>query len=151
MTIAQGLQELLGVITTVLSRAQVPTTRMLVDEKGLGKPPAFSGKREDFHVESKNVENCVSGVFPNVRGAVAFAVQTQAEITAAAVALGALEIDDGTAAEMDGQLFRVLSTLTDGESSDVNTSAGGDRGIDSWRELRERWDPYVAGRARRLL
>ena len=32
---AQGLAELPGAITTVLSRSQAPTRRMLVDPKGL--------------------------------------------------------------------------------------------------------------------
>ena len=40
--IAQGLAELPGAITTVLSRSQAPMRRMLVDPKGLGKPPVFS-------------------------------------------------------------------------------------------------------------
>ena len=58
------------------------------------KPPVLSG-REDFYVWVKKVENYVSGAFPNVRGALAFAVESQDVITAAAVAL-----------EMDAQLFR---------------------------------------------
>ena len=37
--IAQGLAELPGAITTVLSRSRAPMGRMLVDPKGLGKPP----------------------------------------------------------------------------------------------------------------
>ena len=65
--IAQGLAELLGAITTVLSRSQAPMRRMLVDQKGLGNPPMFSGKEEHFYVWTKKVENYVSGVFPNVR------------------------------------------------------------------------------------
>ena len=48
--IAQGLAELPGAITTVLSRSQAPTRRMLVDPKGLGKPPMFSGKEAHFYV-----------------------------------------------------------------------------------------------------
>ena len=51
--IAQGLPELRGAITTVLSRAQAPTRRMLVDQKGLGKPPVFWGREEDFYVWAK--------------------------------------------------------------------------------------------------
>ena len=35
--IAQGLAELPGATTTVMNRAQAPTKRMLVDQKGLGK------------------------------------------------------------------------------------------------------------------
>ena len=83
--IAQGLAELLGVITTVLNRSQAPTRRMLVDPKGLGKPPVFSGREEDFHIWAKKVENHVSGVFPNVRGALAFAAESQEVVTAATV------------------------------------------------------------------
>ena len=73
--IAQGLAELPGAITTVLSGSQAPTKRMLVDPTGLGKPPVFSGGEEDFYVWTKNIENYVSGVFPNVRGALAFAAE----------------------------------------------------------------------------
>ena len=50
-------------------------------------------------------------------------------------ALGVLDLDDETSAEMDGQLFGVLSALADGESVDVVTSAGGARGFESWRKL----------------
>ena len=46
--IAQGLAVLLGAITIVLSRSQAPTRRMLVDPKGLGKPPVFLGREVDF-------------------------------------------------------------------------------------------------------
>ena len=136
--IAQGLAELSGAITTVLNRAQAPTRRMLVDQKGLGKPPVFSGREED-----------VSGVFPNVRGALTFAVESQGAVTATSVALGMPELELST--EIDGQLFIVLSALTDGESFDVVMSAGGDHGFERWRKLHRRWDPYTAGRARSLL
>ena len=46
--IAQGPAELLAAITTVLSRSQAPMRRMLVDPKGFGKPPVFSGIEEHF-------------------------------------------------------------------------------------------------------
>ena len=72
-------------------------------------------------------------------------------VTAAAVALGVLELKDETSAEIDGQLFIVVSALTDGESFDVVTSAGGDRCFESWRKLHKRLGPYEAGRARYLL
>ena len=35
---------------------------MLVDQKGLGKPPVFSCREEEFYVRAKKVENYVSGV-----------------------------------------------------------------------------------------
>ena len=117
--IAQGLAELLGAITTVLNRSQAPTRRMLVAPKGLGKPPVFSGREEDFSVWAKKVENYVSGVFPNVRGALSFAVESQDAITATAVSLGVPELEAEMSTEIDGQLFTVLTALTDGESFDV--------------------------------
>ena len=142
--IAQGLAELLGAITTVLNRAQAPTRRMLADQKGLGKPPIFSGREEDFYVWNKKVENYVSGVFPNVRGALAFAAESQDAVTATSVALGVPELEAELSTEIDGQLFIVLSAFTDGESFDVVMSAGGDHGFGSWRKLHGRWNPYTA-------
>ena len=106
--IAQGLAELPGAITTVLSRAQAPTRRMLVDQKGLGKPPVFSGREEDFHVWAKKVENYVLGVFPNVRGALTFAAESQDVVAAATVAFGVPELEAEMSTEIDGQLFVVL-------------------------------------------
>ena len=121
---AQGLAELPGPITTVLSRSHAPTRRMLVDPKGLGKPPMFSGREEDFNVWTKKIGNYVSGVFPNVRGALAFASESQDVVTGATVAIGVPELGVETSAEIDVQLFVVLSALTEGESVDIVMPAG---------------------------
>ena len=149
--IAQGLAELPGAITTVPSRSQAPMRRMLVDPKGLGKPPMFSGREEHFYVWTKKIENYVSGVFPNVRDAVAFAAESQDVVAAATVAIGVPELGVDTSAEIDVQFFLVLSALTEGESFDIVMSAGGDHGFESWRKLHGRWNPYTAARARSLL
>ena len=90
----------------------------------------FSGKEDDFFVRAKTVENYVSGVFPNVRGALSFAMESQ-DVVTAAVALGVPELDAETSAEIDGQLFIVLSALTDGESFDVVTSAISDTSFET--------------------
>ena len=111
----------------------------------------FSGREEDFYVWAKKVENYMSGVFPNVRGALTFAVESQDAVTATSVALGVPELEAELSTETDGPLFIVLSALTDGQSFDVVMSAGGDDGFESWRKLHRRWDPYTAGRARSLL
>ena len=63
LTIAEGLQELLGAITTVLNRAQAPTRRMLVVQKGLGKPPVLRPDRRLLRVGQESRElrvMCVS-------------------------------------------------------------------------------------------
>ena len=148
--IAQGLAELPGAIMTVLNHSQAPTRRMLVCPKALGKPPVFSGREEDFCVWTKKIENCVSGVFPSVRGALAFAAESQDVVTAPTVAIGVPELGVETSAETDVLLF-VVSALTDGEIFDAVMSAGGDHGFESWRKLHGRWNPYTAGRARSLL
>ena len=44
MSLAQGLQELLGAATTVLNRAQAPTWRTLVDQKVLVVPQVYSDR-----------------------------------------------------------------------------------------------------------
>ena len=100
--IAQGLAELPGAVTTVLSRSHAPMRRMLVDPKGLGKPPVLSGREEHFYVWTKKVENYVSGVFPNVRGALTFAAESQDVVTAATVAIGVPKLGVETSAETDG-------------------------------------------------
>ena len=76
----------------MLSRSQAPTRRMLVDPKGLGKPPMFSGKGERIYVWSKKIDNYVSGVFPNVRGALALAAESQDVVISATVAIGVPEL-----------------------------------------------------------
>ena len=125
---------------------------MLVDQKaGLGKPPVFSGREEDFYVWAKKVENYVSGVFPNARGPLTFAVESQDAVTATAVALGVPELEAEMSTEIDGQLLIVLSALTDGESFDVVMSAGCDHGFKSWRKLHRRWDPFTAGSSTKSL
>ena len=77
---------------------------------------------------AKKVENHVSGVFPNVRGALTFAVESQDAVTATSFALGVPELEAGLSTEIDGELFMVVSALTDSESLEVVMSAGGDHG-----------------------
>ena len=98
---------------------------------------------------TKKVENYVSGAFPNVRGALTFAALDV--VTAATVAIGVPELGVETSAEIDGQLFVVLSALTEGESFDIVMSAGCDHGFENWRKLHGRWNAYTGGRARSLL
>ena len=72
-------------------------------------------------------------------------------VTAATVAVGVPELGVETSAEIDGQLFVVLSALTEGERFDTVMPAGGDHGFEGWRKLHGRWNPCTAGRARSLL
>ena len=100
----------------------------------------FSGKEEDFYVWANKVENYASGVFPNVRGGLTIAVESQDVVAATSVALGVAELEAEVSTEIGRQLFIVLSALT-GESFDIVMSAGGDHGLESCRKLHRRWDP----------
>ena len=116
--IAQGLAELPGAITTVAWESHQCSLAK--------KKTSTCGPR---------MLRTTCQVFPNVRGALSVAVESHDVVTAAAVAIGVLELDAETSAEIDGQLFMVLSALTDCESFHVVTSAGGDRGFESVRKL----------------
>ena len=85
----------------------------------------------------------MSGVFPNMCGV--FVLQQSRKI-----AIDVPQLGVETSAEIEGQLFVVLSALTDGESFDVVMSAGGDHGFESWSKMHGRWNPDTAGRARLL-
>lgn len=60
-------------------------------------------------------------------------------------------MDERDLQQIDGQLYTIFASLTDGESFDVTTSAGPGSGLESWRRLCRRWDPYTTGRARPIL
>ena len=77
----------------------------LLTRKAWESHQCFSGREEDFDVWAKKVENYVSAVFPNVRGALTFAAESQDVVTAATVAIGVPELGVETSAEKDGQLF----------------------------------------------
>ena len=119
-----SLAEMAGATTTVLSRSQAPLRRILVGPNGLGKPPMLVDREEDFNVWIKKIMNCVSSVLPNVHSALEFAAESQDVVTAATVAIGVPELGVETFAQIDVQLFVVLSALTEG--FDIVMSAGSD-------------------------
>ena len=89
--------------------------------EGLRKAANLLRQRRRLPRVTKKVENYVSGVFPNVRGALAFAVESQDAVTATSVALSVPELEAELSTEIDGQLFIMLSAVTDGESFDVRS------------------------------
>ena len=152
--IAQGLAELSGAITTVLKSFTSTNKKdaSFFDPNGLGKPPVFSGRKEDFYVwgprRSRTTclvcsRTCVD-LWRLQQSRKTWSEQQQ-------LRLACLNFGVETSAEIDGQLFVVLSALTDGESFEVVVSARGDHGFESWRKPHGRWNPYTAERARSLL
>ena len=129
---------------TVLNRALAPTRRMLVDQKTWDSHQSSQARKTTSTCGPRKSRITCSGVR-------SFAVESQAVVIGAALALCVLAPDDEASAEIDGQLFTVLSALTDGETFEVVTSVGGDRGFESRRKLHKRRDPYTAGGTRSLV
>ena len=109
----------------------------------------FSSREEHFYVSTKKIENHVFGVFPYVRGALAFVAESQDVVTAATVGVPELGVE--TSAVIDVQLFVVLSALTEGESFDIVMSAGGDHGCESWRKLHRKMESVHSGTSTKFL
>ena len=116
----------------MLNRSQAPARRMLVDSKGLGKPPVFSRREEGCLRVGQEGRELRVGCVPERSWS--FGVCSRDRRTwsqRAAVAVGVPELGVETSAEIGGRLFIVLSALTDGESFDVVMSAGGDHSFES--------------------
>ena len=132
--------------------------RLLVDTKGLGKPETFNNDEQSFRRWAKTVCNLTVRVF----GKECQDVLDYCLCLEDAVDFPALETKFGDDLDLDGipglddkcdQLYRVLSSLTTGESEDLvvgcaNLSAAG---FEAWRRLNRRWDPVTAGRKRNIL
>ena len=61
----------------------------------------FSGKEEHFYVWTIKIESDMSGVFPNVRGALTFAAESQEVITSTTIPMSVPELGVETSAEID--------------------------------------------------
>ena len=117
-------------------------SRTHIDLRGLGKLPLFSDREEDFYGLAKKLENTVWQVCADTyvqRCSVQRSLKRK--LAWRRVPSKYASWTDATLAEIDAQLFVVLSSLRDGESFDIVTSSGGDRGDESWRRLPKRCAP----------
>ena len=72
-------------------------------------------------------------------------------VTAATVAIGVLELRVEMSAEINVQLFVVLSALTEGESFDIVMSAGGDHGFRELAQAARKVEPVHSGTSTKSL
>eukprot|EP00434_Breviolum_minutum_P042976 symbB.v1.2.038276.t1/scaffold5896.1/size48089/1 len=135
--------------------------RLLVDTKGLGKPEMFNNDELGFRRWSRTICNLTVGVFgKEFQDVLEFCLDRDdpVDMTELVTKFGIdPEIDPeagipGLEDKCD-QLYRVLSSLTSGESEDLvvgcaNLDASG---YEAWRRLNRRWDPVTAGRKRNIL
>ena len=125
--------------------------RLLVDAKGIGKPQHFHNEEQGFRSRVRTVNNLVTSIFGKEFEAVLEWCLDQDE----EISMEALEAKHGEPDGVSGpadkgdQLFRLLSSLTHGESEDI--VIGSKSGHEAWRKLHKRWNPLTAGRERNIL
>ena len=135
--------------------------RLLVDTKGLGKPEMFNNDELGFRRWSGTICNLTVGVFgKEFQDVLEFCLDRDdpVDMTELTNKFGIdpeIDPDAGIPGLEDkcDQLYRVLSSLTSGESEDLvvgcaNLAASG---YEAWRRLNRRWDPVTAGRKRNIL
>ena len=149
--LSQLTQALSGLPAAMAQTGGNQGRRTLLDQRGLGKPHSFNNEEREFHVWAQKLTNYIASVFTDVRSSLIWCIEQTVEIDLALVANNDAVLDDASVGEINEQLFIVLSSLTEGESFDVVSSAGAGCGYEAWRRLHRRWDPYTAGRARGLL
>ena len=143
---------------TLETKSERKDRRLLVDTKDLGKPETFNNDEQSFRRWARTVCNLTVGVFgKGFQDVLDYCLDLED-----AVDFGVLETKFGDDLDPDGipslddkcdQLYRVLSSLTTGESEDLvvgcaNLDASG---FEAWRRLNRRWDPVTAGRKRNIL
>ena len=143
-----ALPQLAASVEMLARRAARPTG--LIDNRGVGKPPTFTNKEDDFLAWSRKTENYVaSGLGEEFRGVLRWAQELEEEPTQET-----LEREFGQAAlrpqdlaqlqEWSHQLYAVLLSFTSGESNDLVVDSG--EGLRAWRRLARRWDRTPARR-----
>lgn len=148
-----ALPQLAASVEMLARRAARPTG--LIDNRGVGKPPTFTNKEDDFLAWSRKTENYVaSGLGEEFGGVLRWAQELEEEPTQEA-----LEREFGQAAlrpqdlaqlqEWSHQLYAVLLSFTSGESNDLVVGSG--EGLRAWRRLARRWDPHTSTTTSKLL
>ena len=151
--VQQALQQLPAQLVEAMhsNRAQ----KLLVDNRGLGKPGMFTNREEDFLTWTRKTSNYVASVFPNSKTILGLAADAAAgagaPVDALQLADEAADIGHEEARELDGQLYTALMTLTEGDGFDVVIGSGDGHGLDAWRRLHKRYDPLTQNKSRGLL
>jgi hypothetical protein len=124
--------------------------RQLVDPKGLGKPPFFTGNESEFAVWCRKTENSVLSVYPEAVELMRAAVDSQKEVN-----IEEFQTDMGMPKEIidevNAQVYSVMMALTSNEPFDIVVGAGAGNGLETWRRLHRRYDPGTVGRSRGML
>ena len=125
----------------------------MVDTKGIGKPERFNNEEHTFRKRVRSVTNLVVSIFGKEFGKVLDWCLDQDgsdDITVDEVEAAHGEPDGVSGLpDIGDQLFRLLSSLTHGETEDL--VIGCSNGFEAWRRIHRRRDPLTAGRKRNIL
>lgn len=150
------LQTALAALPTAIATAtnnKTSQNRVLVDQKGLGKPPFFDNTEKGYLAWSRKTESYITSIFPNSKKILMWAAEQDTvvgEIDVLSVPSLAAEFSQPEVKLLNEQVHAALMALTNAESFDIVLGTGGE-GIEAWRRMARRWDPLTAGRARGLL
>ena len=117
--------------------------KLLVDTKGIGKPERFNNEEHTFRKWVRSVTNLVVSIFGKEFEKVLDWCLDQDgpdDITVDEVEAAHGEPDGVSGLpDIGDQLFRLLSSLTHGETEDL--VIGCSNGFEAWRRIHRRWDP----------
>ena len=136
--------------TRIAEAAGKPNKKKLIDVRGVVRQlRPFTNSENEFLVWQRKLESHVSSIFPEARELMTWAADRGRKVDLDEIDdEGELEATREEACDLQEQLHAVLVALTDGESFDIVTASGPGEGLEAWRRLCERWDPYTPGRAR---
>ena len=146
----QSLAQTVGAAALAVA-SPARTNPTLVDTKGLGKPPPLKNTEGEFVSWARRTENFGVSVHPGPRDVLTWAVERESATVAEANAATEVVMPLDTLRMLADQLFSVLMTLVEGESFDILVGSGWREGLEAWRRLHKRWEPFTTGRARGLL
>ena len=152
----QALAELVGALHEQNRLTAASGRRSVIDSKGIGKPPQYSGKEADFLVWTRKVESFFGAVHEDISFVFEYVLDQTTLVLNGDLDL----VFDGSAADRpkvegldqkSAQLCLILSQLTDGEAFDIVVNSGKNAGFEAWRRLHRRYDPATGGRRRNML
>ena len=150
--VVQRLTLLPGEVAAAITAATraVRPARQLVDPKGLGKPPFFTGNESEFAVWCRKTENYVLSVYPEAVELMRAAVDSQKEVNIEEFNAD-MDVPKEIIDEVNAQVYSVMMALTSNEPFDIVVGAGAGNGLETWRRLHRRYDPGTVGRSRGML
>ena len=114
----------------------------LVDVKGIGKPPIFSGEETKFQAWSTRMKNFITAVFPDLAPVLEWAVEQENVITQQMMSDAYGEDADLTDQVLDlqnklHQMKMLMVQMTENEPFDIVRNSGESfmAGIEAWRKL----------------